>query len=239
MTATVVLVHGAWHGAWCWDRVTPHLDAASVPHVTIDLPGHGQNTEAFVDLYGDADAVTRVLATIDAPVVLVGHSYGGCVITDAGTHPNVAELVYVAAFALDAGESAAAAATEEAASLTHESPGLADLMEIHDDGTCTLPADACGDLLYNCCDAETRTWAAERICPQPFANFTESPRTIAWKDRASTYVVCARDRGIAPGLQRILAARCTTTVELDTDHSPFASRPAELAALLIGIAQRD
>lgn len=82
MTATVVLVHGAWHGAWCWDLVVDQLHQQDVPVVAIDLPGHGVSTEPLTDLHGHGDAVRAALESIDGPVVLVGHSYGGAAITD-------------------------------------------------------------------------------------------------------------------------------------------------------------
>src|SRR3954447_5826138 len=115
MTATIVLVHGAWHGAWCWERLTPLLDGAGVPSVAVDLPGHGADPGPFTDMHGDADRVRDVLDGIDGDVVLVGHSYGGIVITDIGTHPNVRHLVYVAAFAIDADETAGNAVAADAA----------------------------------------------------------------------------------------------------------------------------
>ena len=90
---TFVLVHGAWHGAWCWDHVSPLLSAAGFEVVCLDLPGRGQNTEPLADLHGDADAVTSVLDAVAGPVVLVGHSYGGAVITEAGDHDKVVGLV--------------------------------------------------------------------------------------------------------------------------------------------------
>ena len=84
-----MLVHGAWHGAWCFDRVMPLLEEAGVPAVAIDLPGHGNDPGPFSDLHGDAVRVLNRLDDIDGEVVLLGHSYGGAVITEAGTDPSV------------------------------------------------------------------------------------------------------------------------------------------------------
>src|ERR1700724_2435336 len=94
MTATVVLIHGAFHGAWCFDRVMPLLSQANVGAVAVDLPGHGHDIGPFTDLHGDASRVCDVLDRIDGEVVLLGHSYGGAVITEAGVHPAVRHLVY-------------------------------------------------------------------------------------------------------------------------------------------------
>src|SRR4051794_4678303 len=76
----IVLVHGAFHGAWCWAALQTELDRLGVPSYAIDLPGHGASTAPLEDLHGDADAVARLLEAIDDEVVLVGHSYGGAVI---------------------------------------------------------------------------------------------------------------------------------------------------------------
>src|SRR6185369_14343612 len=99
----VVLVHGAWHGAWCWGPAIAALAAAGVTALAVDLPGHG-----------DAAHVSSVLDSLDGPVVLAGHAYGGAVITEAGSHPAVAHLVYLSGMALDDGESCSDVASDEA-----------------------------------------------------------------------------------------------------------------------------
>src|SRR5207302_1944698 len=107
MARSVVLVHGAWHGSWCWGRVMPLLRDAGVDTTAVDLPSR---SDPLGDLHGDAAHVRSVLDASAGEVVLVGHSYGGAVITGAGTHDAVAHLVYLCAFALDKGESCMAAA---------------------------------------------------------------------------------------------------------------------------------
>src|SRR5207253_1256901 len=101
-TATIMLVHGAWHGSWCWDQVRQLLEDGGIATAAVDNPSV---TRPGSDLHADGDNLRNALDAISGPVVLVGHSYGGAVITDAGTHPNVEHLVYLTAFALDAGES--------------------------------------------------------------------------------------------------------------------------------------
>src|SRR5262245_6784369 len=127
--ASIVLVHGAWHGAWCWDDVLPLLDEAGIDATALDLPGHGASTEPFGDLHADADSVRRFLDDGDGPVVLVGHSYGGAVVTDAGTHPRVRHIVYLCAFQLEEGESCSAAATDAVV----EAAALNDTITVSDD----------------------------------------------------------------------------------------------------------
>jgi pimeloyl-ACP methyl ester carboxylesterase len=237
MTATVVLVHGAWHGAWCFDRVTPLLREARVPAVAVDLPGHGADPGPFTDLHGDASRVVSVLDNIEGRVVLLGHSYGGAVITEAGVHPSVTHLVYLCAFALDSDESCAGAAVNETMSLSHEGrPSLVDGWVNHPDGTTTLTPDGAATCLYDDCDPETLAWAVAHLGPQPMSNLGQSPSAVAWRQRPSTYVVCSGDQGIHPGLQRMLAKRCTQSRVWSTGHSPFASHPELVSGLLAELA---
>jgi len=239
MAATVVLVHGAWHGAWCFDRVRPLLAEAGVPSVAIDLPGHGADTGPLTDLHGDAAHVRAALDTIDGEVVLLGHSYGGAVITEAGTHPAVTHLVYLCALALDDGESCATAAVEQTSTLSHAGrPSLAAGWVTHPDDTTTLTPEGAAACLYNDCDPATVAWASAPLGPQPMANLRQTPDEVSWRTRPSTYVVCTDDQAIHPGLQRVLAARCGASVEWDTGHSPWASRPALVSTLLRELAGR-
>jgi pimeloyl-ACP methyl ester carboxylesterase len=97
-SATVVLIHGAWHGAWCWDRVVALLETANIPTVAVDLPGHGASTEPLGDLYTHTAYVHDLLDGIDGPIVLCGHSYGGAVISEAAAGVDtVHHLVYLCA----------------------------------------------------------------------------------------------------------------------------------------------
>ncbi len=237
MTATVVLVHGAWHGAWCFDRELPFLGAAGVPAVAVELPGHGRDPGPFTDLHGDAARVRAVLDGIEGRVVLLGHSYGGAVITEAGVHPAVAHLVYLCALALDSGESCGTAAVQETGTLSHEGrPSLADGWVSHPDGTTTLTPEVAEACLYNDCHADTVEWAVAHLGPQPMANFGQTPRAVAWRSRPSTYIVCSDDQAIHPGLQQLLASRCTHSRVWPSGHSPFASQPGLVSGLLAELA---
>jgi pimeloyl-ACP methyl ester carboxylesterase len=238
--ATVVLVHGAWHGAWCWDRVVAGLTAAGIESVAIDLPGHGADPGPLGDLHADAGRVRNVLDRMSGTVVLVGHSYGGAVITEAGDHRAVAHLVYLAALPLDHDETCTAAATEEAAAAAIDHAGRPDLgagLIPGSDGTVTLDADVAVAALYNDCDRETAEWAIARLGPQPLVTLQQAPAAIAWRCRPSTYIVCADDQTVHPDLQRLLAKRCTATVEWNTGHSPFLSQPNLVVGLLVGAAR--
>lgn len=240
MGSTVVLVHGAWHGAWCWERVVKGLTAAGVDAVAVDLPGHGTDAGPLGDLHTDADRVREILGAIGEPVVLVGHSYGGAVITEAGEHPAVAQLVFLCALALDTGETCTTAVVDEAAAEAIDHAGRPDLGAAFvpgENGTFTLEPGVAADALYNDCDAESVRWALARLGPQPLVTLQQVPTAIAWRSRPSTYVVCARDQAIHPDLQRIMAKRCTTTVEWDAGHSPFLSQPHLVIELLSALAR--
>jgi len=234
-----VLVHGAWQGAWCWERAVAALAAAGVRALAIDLPGHGDDPGPLGDLHGDAARVSSVLDALDGPVVLAGHAYGGAVITEAGSHRAVSHLVYLAAFALDDGETCGNAASAEAASegISHRGrPDLAAGYAAQPDGTSTLEPDVARACFYQDCDPVTAAWAIARLGSQPLASLQQQPYAVAWRTKPSTYVVCADDQAIHPGLQRILARRCFTAVEWPTGHAPFLSRPDLVAALLADLA---
>jgi pimeloyl-ACP methyl ester carboxylesterase len=243
MARRVLLVHGAWHGAWCWERVLALLADAGVEASAVDLPGHGADPGPLGDLHTD---VARVRAELDRlgdsdgdsdGVVLAGHSYGGAVITGAGEHRAVDHLVYIAAFALDDGESCLSAAITNAGGLSHEGrPNLAGGFVDGPGQTFTLEPPVAAACFYNDCDEATVAWALDRLGPQPQVTLAQSPEAVAWRSKASTYAVCTHDMAVHPCLQRILAARCGAVVDWPTSHSPFLSRPDLVAGLLTGLA---
>jgi pimeloyl-ACP methyl ester carboxylesterase len=236
---TVVLVHGAWHGAWCWERVVPALGDAGIPAVAVDLPGHGADGGGHADLHGDAARVHQVLDAIDDDVVLVGHSYGGAVVTEAGVHPGVRHLVFVCAFNVTEEESCQRAARDEvaAAGISHEGrPSLGDAMTVLDDGTAVLTRAGAVECLYQDCSPADAEWAVARLDAQPLVNLDQAPGAVAWRTVRSTYAVCEDDMTVHPGLQRLLAARCTETVTWPTGHSPFLARPDLVVDFLTRVA---
>ncbi|HVB90605.1 MAG TPA: alpha/beta hydrolase [Acidimicrobiales bacterium] len=239
MKRTVALVHGAWHGAWCWEWVVPLLAARGIEAVAIDLPGHGRDPGVLGDLNQDAARVHEMLDRLGGGVVLVGHSYGGAVITQAGNHGAVAHLVYLAAFPLQMDESCASTAAHEpeARHITYEGrPNVGSGFVVGPNGTITLDPVVAAECLYNRCDPDLVRWAVAQLGPQPLITFQQSPTTEAWRSKASTYAVCADDMVVHPDLQRILARRCGSVVEWPTDHSPFLSRPELVADLLTALA---
>lgn len=229
----IVFVHGAWHGAWCWAALQAALDQRGLASYAIDLPGHGASTSPPGDLHGDADHVAAVLDQLAlSDVVLVGHSYGGAVITDASKdRDDIAHLVYVAAFALRAGESV----MDPLATLPPETTALQSCMVGNDDGTFTIDPAGASAAFYGECPPSVARAAVARLDPQAMATFTQPTRGAA-DSIGSTYVVCARDGAVHPNHQALLAERCDERVDLDTDHSPMISAVDELAAIIAAIA---
>ena len=240
MTTTAVLVHGAWHGAWCFDPVVAGLRDRGIDAVAVDLPGHGDDPGPLGDLHTASARVREVIDGLDGDCVLLGHSYGGAVITEAGVHPKVRHLVYLCAFALDAEESCMAAAVREAEVLDlgwDEGPSLAAAIDVRDDGNSVLQPALAAECLYHDCDDATAVAALARLGPQPMVTLGDVPHAVAWRERPSTYVVCTEDVAVPAALQRVMAARCTTTVEWPTSHSPFLSAPERLVDLLTDLVR--
>ena len=234
----VVLVHGAWHGAWCWAPLQAELDRRGVASLAVDLPGHGSTGSGFSDLHGDAQAVIDVVdgqaALGRTAPVLVGHSYGGAVITEvAARRPDVSHLVYLAAFALETGESVMSALT----AMPKRDVGLSGAMRPGADGTSILDPVAAIPALYGACDPTVAAAAVARLSPQPMATMVQPVSGSPLATVPSTYVVCTQDDAVHPYHQRIMAERCRNVITLDTDHSPFASMPVETADLIARIAR--
>jgi pimeloyl-ACP methyl ester carboxylesterase len=216
--ATVVLVHGAWHGAWCWDEVAARLRADGTPVVALDSP----SVASGGDMYDDARNLRDAIAAAGGETVVVGHSYGGVVVTEgaAGAH-GVRHLLYLTAFMLDEGESLA--------SIAGSTPPD---WQIPDPEGRTLSVAGAQQVFYNTCAPEVADAAAARLRPQTIASFVQPVRSVAWRDVPSTYVICDRDQAIPVPAQEAMAARADTTQRLESDHSPFLSDPDAVADLI-------
>jgi len=213
--AGVVLVHGAWHGAWCWDGVVAELAGRGVPVHAVELPLTG--------LAADVAAARAAIAAAGPDCVVVGHSYGGAVITEAAAGLPVARLVYLAAFLTEPGE--------DTAGLMAGSKLMTSLV-ISESGISVDPA-AVAEVFYADADAATVADVIDRLRPMPLDGAAPATTEAAWKSIPTTYVVCTNDQALPVASQRIMAARATEVVEWPTDHSPFATRPAAIADLVV------
>jgi pimeloyl-ACP methyl ester carboxylesterase len=233
MSSKVVLVHGAFHGAWCWEAIVKGLAERDIEAIAVELPGHGQSSLPLRDLRGDAEAVARVLRSCREPVVLCGHSYGGAVIGEAveAAH-DVAQLVYIAAVVPDVGESFASGVPE-----IFEAPIAASLLPGEAEGSFEVDPERAGEIFYHDCDAELVAWAVAQLGPQGFSNLEDCVSRAPWRERPSTYVICEDDRTLDVAAQRRAATRCTRALTWPTGHSPMLSRPELVVELLAEIAE--
>ncbi|MEW2121505.1 alpha/beta fold hydrolase [Streptomyces sp. NPDC005474] len=213
----VLLVHGAHHGAWCWEEVTDRLSAAAVRSRAIDLP-----LSALAD---DTQTVRSAVeeAARQGPVLLVAHSYGGLPVS-AGGHRGRAPGVRRRAMPLPG---------ESPARLTPQwnDPAFRQGVQVAADGTATLLPGA-RDALYSATPRQYAERAAALWRPMR-SRVPQTPLDEpAWLTVPSAYVVCAADRAVHPEAQRACAARAAERIELDCDHSPFYSAPGPLARFL-------
>ncbi len=226
--ATVVLVHGAGSGAWIWQALGQELDARGVAHLEVDLPTVGVGVDPTLDSHADAAYVRSLLDARDGPVVLCGNSYGGVVITEAAAgQPDVARLVYLAAFMPDADDELSGFMAG------NSNPEFLAGTVIRDDGLVEFDVDLTKVLVFQQCSAEVTAWATSQMRPMAMNIAATHVAAVAWHDIASTYVVCSEDRSIQPEAQRRWATeRATDMVEVPFDHCPQVSHPAEVADLL-------
>ena len=231
----VVLVHGAWHGAWSWSALQYELERSGVASYAVDLPGRSTSIEAPAGLAGDVRAVSAVLDRLATPVVLVGHSYGGAVVSGvAGQHRAVAAAVYVAAFALEAGESV----NGFLRGAPRHPSRLADAMRPQPDGAVVLDPTAALDLLaWPGSDADAVAAQVARLSPQPAGTFTDPVDAHPFGRIPTTYVLCERDELVHPAHQEILAARCATTVRLAGGHFPMHEATDALTSIIADVAR--
>lgn len=222
----VVLVHGAWHGPWCWATVTQRLDAAGVPHAEVELPFTGHSD--------DIAATRTALDSIDGTKVLVGHSYGGLVISGAGDgRSDLAHLVYLCAFLVQPGETI----LDELARVPDlPAAKVLDAIVRHDDGTSSIDPNLAMGAFYEFSPPDPAREAIGRLRPMNDQSILSKCGGAPWMQIPSTYVLCAQDQAIPVEGQRRMARNATNSVVLDTDHSPFLSRPEDTARLLITLA---
>ena len=222
---TIVLVHGAWHGAWCWQRLVALLESRQCPVRTVELPSVDAGPNVTVGLEDDAAAVRAVVDEVDGPVLLCGHSYGGMVISKASYRQSkVSKLVYLCAFVPESAESLVSIGGGQ----------LAPWIQLKDGGLTLPDLGRAAELFYADCDSATQAWAIRQIRPQSAAPFSDAVVHPGWKEILSTYIVCSADRAMPPDWQRdLFAPRLNKVVEINSSHSPFLSQPTALAEILI------
>ncbi|MDP9602906.1 UNVERIFIED_ORG: pimeloyl-ACP methyl ester carboxylesterase [Variovorax paradoxus] len=217
---TVVLVHGFWGGAAHWAKVIVELSRKGHTGIrAVELP--------LTSLADDAQRLRKMVAQVDGPVLLVGHSYGGAVITQAGDLPNVTGLVYIAAFAPDAGESPGG--------ITQEHPPVAvpNLAPDSDGYLWVKPEKFHESFCQDLTPDEGLVMGVTQKAPLA-STFGDAITAPAWKKKPSWYQISSDDRMIAPANQERMSARlgAKKVITLAASHASLASKPVEVAALI-------
>ena len=221
---TVLLVHGAWADGSSWSKIIPLLEAKGLRVVAVQIP-----LTSFAD---DVAATQRAIALEDGPLLLVGHSYGGAVITEAGNDPKVAGLVYVSAVAPDAGESALGLITSVQTPVGSElRPDKSGFLKLTPKG---IAEDFAQDLSAN----EIAVLIATQV-PTSVAAMKGEVTIPAWKSKPSWYIIAANDRSISPELEASQAKKIrATTITVSSSHVIMLAQPSKVADVIADAASK-
>jgi pimeloyl-ACP methyl ester carboxylesterase len=221
---TVLLIHGAWADGSSWSKLVPLLEAKGLHVVAVQIP-----LTSFAD---DVSATQRAIALEDGPVLLVGHSYGGAVITEAGNDPKVAGLVYVSAVAPDKGESAFGLITSVQTPVGSElRPDKSGFLKL-------TPKGIAEDFAQDLPAREIAVLTATQV-PTSVGSMKGEITIPAWKSKPSWYIIAANDRAISPVLEAAQAKRIgaiTTTVS--SSHVIMLAQPAKVATVVLDAASK-
>ena len=230
------LVHGAWHGSWCFNKLVPMLEGHGSRVYLCDLPGHYMNKADFskITLSTYVKHVCDFIEkNIDGEVILVGHSMGGMVISQVAENlpGKISNLVYITAFVPGRDSSLV---DEEKIS---KRPTVSLKMSIDmDNFAIKLPKEDCASLFYNQCNREDVKFALSKIQDQPLLAFNSKVSLGENFDRVhKTYIECVNDAAILIEDQRRMNRVCHKIVTIDSDHSPFFCATEELATALLSV----
>jgi len=227
-----VLVHGAWLGAWCWEEVAEQLRSQGHQVAVPELPGHGNDSTPLSQISLDA-YVKKVTEAISAPAVLVGHSMAGIVIsqTAESSSKKVQQLIYVAAYLLRDGEN-----ITNISQLADDSLVPANMVFAPDYSTVEIRQEGLRDVFCADASADHAKALAQKARPEPTAPFNAPVQLSAGRfgEISRSYIRTTQDRAVTPKLQSLMLERtpCDIVLSIDSSHTPFLSRPAELAELI-------
>jgi pimeloyl-ACP methyl ester carboxylesterase len=242
MKGTFVLVHGSFHGNWCWNRLIPLLESDGYDVVAPNLPASGRDPAPIVnaDLRSYATRVASVIDGIAGPVILVGHSMGGLVTSQVSEHrpDRIGAAIYVNGLLLRNDESLGSF-LEANVTLGVDDLVLKNMEVSADRQTATFPPEKAAEVFYNTCAAAEADWATPQLSLQPTRVYQDKLRlTERHYGRVKRfYVQGSKDNAVSPLLQDVMLENtpCQRLFTLDSDHSPFLSAPGELAEILLSV----
>ena len=239
--STYVFVHGAWHGAWCWSKVVSLLEGTGHKATALDLPGHGRDDTPITQVTFEAycNKAREIVEAQPEPVILVGHSMGGRVVTQvAELGPDkIKILVYLAAILLRNGENTIPADPDTGETLIDRSVVTSD-DGIHQ----TLREDAIRELLFHDCSDEDAGTAMALLDSRQASQPMTIPMRLTNENFGrvrKVYIECLQDKAVTPAQQRTMytLTPCDKIISMNASHSPFLSSPQELADHLVSISE--
>lgn len=235
----IVIVHGAWYDSQSWSKVTPLLEAKGHSVTVPDMPGYGKNVVPYDTITFESylNEVKKAISKYPGKVLLVGNSLGGTYISQTAERmpDRIAGLVYVCAFMLRDGESRISVVKLDPQSLALK------YRKTVGEGLLTYEDRHFAEIFFNDCDQGDIARELERVKPQPIAP-VKTPLRITQESYGRVprfYVRCLLDRAITPAFQDIMikASPVRKVFDIDTSHSPFISRPAELADIILRVVR--
>ena len=216
---TLLLVHGSWHGPWCWEKLTPELEARGLPWTTVALPSVGASVAEMAGMVEDAAAIEMAAAAIPGDVIVVAHSYGGVPVTQAGSAPMSGTWsISVPSCRMSAG----------ARQLLPPGP-LPPFVVPHEDGSTSVHPDHAVAAFYADCPPDVAAWAIARLSLHNVAAITTPVTRCAWRELSSSYILLTEDNACPTVSQRLLVGQATESYEMEGAHFPFLAKRAAVA----------
>lgn len=241
---TYILIHGAWHGAWCWYKVIPEMTKKGYKAIAIDLPSHGKDTTnpEFVTFRMYVDKVKQIANNIDGQVILVGHSMAGTIISQAGEElgkNKVFKLIYLDAFLPKNGESVSKLAgiifqTQPQDTDTTKVTFRKGIVNAPNGKTRTFKPEVADFIFYHDCTLKDKLIAHKNLCKQPTEPLgaTVSLTDSVYGQIPKYYILCTESKDLDKSLLPT-RVKCEKVINIPTSHSPFFSRPKELSRIFM------
>lgn len=228
----IILIHGAWHGAWCWEYFTPLLEQFGLNVIAPDLPGRNKNSDP-ISFSDQVEFICHLVQQQKRPVFLVGHSYGGVIASQVAENSmeNICGIAYVSSFLLNDNQSLFDIAAENPTQLRDSLRFSGKHIEVN--------LSIAQEYFYNHCTPEVAQWAVQRLCAEPLKAMQTPIRITAnrYGKIKKYYYLCEEDNATLPAFQEKMCLQFPEIeiFKLPSDHSPFLSHPKELAAHLIDV----